>query len=481
MDFAALLENVWEKAGAFGVIAVALWITVRRVATWLEPKLTQAFAEHSTLVTSLTKTTAEQATANTANAENLTKITSAQSAQQRLLEELHQRVVAPTVKTCALLLVSGMALAAGLASHAEAGEPPIGASMRVTNGGTSCSGTVFSVGSEHAAAIGAAHCFSGRIGGEFDVLIGQQTVKATLIAVDKGKDLALWKLPASAVIEVAEFPDEQPQGPMTAIGYPAGVATAHVKKLKFRDQHEQGTRYDWQCEVVDGRFEGGDSGGGVFLDGRLAGVIHGKETKLVCQPRSTCRLVTYLHCVCFRDVREFVDSNAALIADCRGGQVPALAEGTPPPPSDKIYDGKGARPKDLGSDKCMAAEIDRLRHELAELRKLIELKPDPPAPVPGAKGERGANATDEQVAAAVEKWIAANAERLIGEHADKIRGSAGANGAPGLKGEPGSPGKPGASGRITVILMDAAGKEVSRAENLDAGSTVKLNVKRFQK
>lgn len=91
MDVVALLEKVWDKAGAFGVIAVVAWLVVRRVAAWLEPKASKAFEEHSTLVTSLTDTTQKQAAANTANAENITRITAAQSTQQRLLEELHQR------------------------------------------------------------------------------------------------------------------------------------------------------------------------------------------------------------------------------------------------------------------------------------------------------------------------------------------------------------------------------------------------------
>lgn len=344
--------------------------------------------------------------------------------------------------------------------EAVAGDPPIGASMRVTNGNSSCSGTVFSVGSEHAAAIGAAHCFSGRLGGEFHVLIGGKTAKATLVAIDKGKDLALWKLPAAAVTEVAELPDKQPEGPMTAIGYPAGVATAHVKQLKFREQYQKGSRFDWQCEVLEGRFEGGDSGGGVFLDGKLAGVIHGKETRSVCPGDGRqCRLVTYLHCVCFRDMREFVDSHAALIADCRDGQPPSFAGGTPPPANDQPYDGKGPRPKDLDSDKAMAAEIDRLRKEVADCKLQIANcksqieQQQAKASAPGPSGERGA---------------------------------AGANGAPGPKGERGEAGEPGAPGQagatgprgppgnVTVILKWLDGETLKTLPDVKSGSRVTL-------
>ena len=368
-----------------------------------------------------------------------------------------------------------------IAALAPADEPPLGSSVRVANGGSQCSGTVFSVGGDHAVAVGAAHCFVGRVGATFDVRIGteQTATKATLLAIDRDKDLALWKLPASAVKEHAVFPETEPRGPFTGIGFASGSTKPLLKRLKFLQQawarqetngnlqldDTHGTRIVWECRVTEGTHAPGDSGGGVFLDGRLAGVItHGGKD---C---STAGCGTVLYCTSFRDVRAFVDQHKDRWADCVG-RVELAGKDVPPPPSDQPYNGSGPRPPDLDSDRCMAAAIDKLRKEVAELKKLGELKPERGAPgvtgppgergpagPAGERGERGLSATAAQLTDAVAEWLKT--------HAAELRGA---------------PGQAGAAGTITVILIGEDGQEISRATKVTAGSTIKLNVKRFQK
>ncbi len=347
-----------------------------------------------------------------------------------------------------------LALWLGCASSL-AGEPPVGASVRMVNGSTSqCSGTVFSKGENHAVAIGAAHCFAGRIGGEFDVRVGGKEAKATLIAHDAAKDLALWKLPASVVTEVAELPDEQPQGPLTAIGYPQRSMTEKVKKLKYRDQYDEGGRFQWRCEVLEGTFEGGDSGGGVFMDGRLAGVIHGKEVRNQNCETGQCRLVTYLHAVCYSDVRAFVDANKEKWADCVS---PTGCKNCPPPPKDlaDVTPPKDGTFPDRESTQIILALIKRVE----ALEKKLSEKPDAPA-VPGLPGETGPK----------------------GEP-----GTAGKDGAAGPAGRDGKDGKDGVAGpagpvgRITVVLIGPDGKEISRASDVVSGSVARLQVKQSLK
>ena len=337
----------------------------------------------------------------------------------------------------------------------NAGEPPIGASVRMVNGTTSqCSGTVFSKGEKHAVAVGAAHCFAGRVGGEFDVRVAGKEAKATLIAHDVARDLALWKLPASVVTEVAVFPDEQPQGPLTAIGFPQRAMTEHVKKLKYRDQYDEGGRYQWRCEVLEGTFENGDSGGGVFMDGKLAGVIHGKETRSQGCETGQCRIVTYLHAVCYSDVRAFVDAHKDKWADC---VCPTGGKCAPPPPMD-LADVKPPRDGTF-PDKESTQIILALLKRVEALEKKLSEKPEAPA-VPGLPGEAGPK----------------------GEP-----GTAGKDGSPGRDGQDGRDGKDGVAGpsgpagRITVVLIGPDGKEISRASDVASGSVARLQVKQTLK
>lgn len=345
------------------------------------------------------------------------------------------------------LLISGNTIC-------RAGEPPIGASVRMVNGSVSqCSGTVFSKGENHAVAVGAAHCFTGRVGGEFDVRVAGKDAKATLIAHDVARDLALWKLPASVVGEVALFPEEQPEGPLTAIGYPGGTRTAEVKRLKYRDQYDEGGRYQWRCEVLEGKFQGGDSGGGVFMDGKLAGVIHGMEVRQVCDG-ATCRMVTYLHAVCYSDVRAFVESHKEKWADC---VEPTGGRAVPPPPMD-LADIKPPRDGTF-PDKDSTQIILALLKRVEALEKSVAAKPDVPA-VPGLKGDTGPK----------------------GEP-----GTAGKDGPSGPAGKDGRDGKDGVAGPrgpagvVTVILIGPDGKEISRASDVVSGSVAKLNVKQVLK
>ncbi len=354
-----------------------------------------------------------------------------------------------------------LALLFSVNTDVQAGDPPVGASVRMVNGSVSqCSGTVFSKGEHHAVAVGAAHCFAGRVGGEFDVRVAGKEAKATLIAHDAARDLALWKLPASVVSEVALFPDEQPQGPLTAIGYPQRTLTAEVKKLKYRDQYDEGGRFQWRCEVLEGKLQGGDSGGGVFMDGKLAGVIHGMETRSQGCETGQCRLVTYLHAVCYSDVRAFVNAHKDKWADC---VTPTGGKAVPPPPMDLA---NVAPPKDgTFPDRESTQIILALLKRVEALEKSLADLPKAPA-VPGLKGDTGPQGEPGTAGKAGSAGPAGPA------------GPAGKDGRDGTDGKDGSPGR---QGTVTVILIGPDGKEISRASDVVSGSVAKLNVKQVLK
>ena len=149
-------------------------------------------------------------------------------------------------------------------------------SVHLANGETRCSGTIISKGEEWAAAVSAAHCFSGRIGGKFTIYYPDGSeAEATLLAMDKEHDISLFKVPASSVLGHSWVPHKgmiPKVGSYSAVGYPATRGPEYKNVKLWRTNENRGTI--WMYRKMDNtRFGGGDSGGGIFKNGALLTVI----------------------------------------------------------------------------------------------------------------------------------------------------------------------------------------------------------------
>lgn len=374
-----------------------------------------------------------------------------------------------------LFLISGTV-------HADT-PPHILASVRTLNGGIKCSGTIISRGPEWAAGITAAHCFTGVIGGKFWVYYPDGTsTEAELLAHDPKRDLALFRVPSSTVLAIAQLPDRDPQpgSVWNVCGYPGGEGPMHYQlKVNAAPVSNAAGMWRWRFDVEGGgAVFGGNSGCGVFCNGQTVGVLSHRDEysngkTLYCSP--------YMH------LQAFLQENVSKARDCNGWWCPINrknGEAPPPPPGGRDlgqappwvpkpnvpikppYNGRGPRPDNLDSDKDMAREIDALKAQVEALTKRLEAKPvepgeQPPA-IPGPKGDRGdrgeagppgLNATDEQVQAAVDKWMRANIAQL--------------------KGADGSNGRDGKPGVVSLEIFWSDGKPIKKLTNLPSGTKVR--------
>ena len=141
-----------------------------------------------------------------------------------------------------------------------------------------CSGTVIARGKVWAYGISAAHCID-EDGPVLVRFMNGSKCKATWESIDTEVDLALFKFSAKYLTRVASL-----SKPSDVI---EGFGLNGYKKLKYSDS---GPIYDKSSKsryirteyiVESGKFDDGDSGGGVFSRGKMCGVItHGKGKKL---------------------------------------------------------------------------------------------------------------------------------------------------------------------------------------------------------
>lgn len=139
------------------------------------------------------------------------------------------------------------------------------ASVKMRNGGSTCSGTVIGHCDESSLIISCAHCVAGNVGNSCEWINSDGSkFEAKLIAYDRNLDLSLFLGPSKGPIGVSFIPTILPtSAKWSAAGYTGGGSLA-VKSVQPNGR----TYY-----VHNGTFGGGDSGGGVFADGGLVGVI----------------------------------------------------------------------------------------------------------------------------------------------------------------------------------------------------------------
>ena len=322
------------------------------------------------------------------------------------------------------------------------------ASVRVGSG--SCSGTIFVRDQTVAYGVSAAHCAASE-GQSFTIEnVKGQKGSARWVKIDRARDLALFKCWTKDTLGVCPISKQMPSGNRSACGFPSGIGP-NFKQLLYRNEQIvsgnkgfRGARSSHQ--VVTGTFQGGDSGGGVFVGEFLVGVTSHKSG-------STLFSATHSQLVAF--VEEYRTTNAAAIPlGCRDGwcwlkpNVPI----DPKPPGDMLPPGGGGTPNNP-SDPELEKKIAELDKKIASLESQLQtvlLMPQ----LPGPQGEPGEDGSPGP------------------------QGEPGANGGMGPKGEPGADGQPGV---ITILLLDSQGRELWRRGDVKSGSRLNLNVERFLK
>jgi len=241
-----------------------------------------------------------------------------------------------------------------------------------------CSGTLVSKGRIHAFGISAAHCAEVGKTVQFKTSDGR-TGRATWVAVDTSLDLALFRIESSLCPETASV---GPYGPTCeAHGLNGHKTLKHRARGVIHDKKREYVRDEYSVEK--GEFDNGDSGGGIFWEGKLCGVIsHGDDDD---------ELFSATH----EQILAFLAKQKELV-------VRALPKGS------------------LGwGDKDRTREIIELKKRLDALEKLLTAsvagKPGPAGPKgdtgpPGVVGPAGSPGPDTSPLQArlltVERWIA---------------------------------------------------------------------------
>lgn len=145
-----------------------------------------------------------------------------------------------------------------------------------------CSATVIGDDDhETALIVSAAHCVAGNIGNScwFHLPTGEP-FRAELVAFDKSIDISVFRVARADVLATTKI--VSPAGWSTeavveAVGYPSGKGP-NFKTIHYTGDGEINPEriHRWHYAVDSGEFFPGDSGGGVFYNGLLAGVISHK-------------------------------------------------------------------------------------------------------------------------------------------------------------------------------------------------------------
>jgi len=333
-----------------------------------------------------------------------------------------------------------------------------------------CSGCIIAKGAEHAFGLSAAHC-TGSVGGTFDVAsAGIKVGKGTWIAIDRKRDLALFKLPSKNVPEPVSVISPLPQsGSWLSISHPAG---SPVKKqradLVFKDNLKHNTLRNTRnvFNLRNGKFAGGSSGGPIFISNLksgtsgLAGIsTHGHDNRQIWAAEHG-------------QIMGFMEANEKLMdKDCRNGWCERWRADLPPSPENDVPAPpiEGDLPVWINSDRERSAEHIRVRSLLEKYEKRIaQLEALLQNPVKGNNGQDGKDGKD-------------GSEGPQGQPGtDGLAGRDGADGRPGRDGKDGSVGPQGPPGVVTIRFIDEKGREIKRHEAVASGSTVNVHVDRFK-
>lgn len=239
------------------------------------------------------------------------------------------------------------------------------ASVNIYNGKIQGSGTVISKGKTKAAVLTAAHNFAGKVGGEFFVYYPDGTyTKATLLAHDKTRDLAVASVDADTIIAHSYIPESVPQsGTLSGVGYTGGQGPNYRTLSYTSAYYNSCNRRMWEMNVTAGPFWDGDSGGGVFLDEATIGVTSQRDSLLYAGNNTYIRR---MYACSHAEIVAFLTENKTALAECGDWsvrpEVKLAGDGPPlwrPTPNVPIHIG-GNEP----SVKELRAEIDDLKKKL---------------------------------------------------------------------------------------------------------------------
>lgn len=153
-------------------------------------------------------------------------------------------------------------------------------SVLILDGKNQGSGTIISKGKTYSLLLTVAHIFNGKIKGDFWIYFpdGSYT-QASLLIVDNGRDLALAAVKSEDILSHSYVPSTITADikEMTGIGYTESKGP-HVKDLSFKGSfYNEQKRFIWEMAVVNGPLWNGDSGGGLFVNEALIGIINQRD------------------------------------------------------------------------------------------------------------------------------------------------------------------------------------------------------------
>ncbi len=238
------------------------------------------------------------------------------------------------------------------------------ASVIIFNGDLQGSGTIISVGNKYAALLTAAHNFSGKIGGKFWVYYVDGTyTQATLLAIDRKRDLALARVTANTIIAHAYVPKKLNDGKISNVGFTNGKGPIYKTlryERQFRGKHN---KYVWQLALKSGNYWDGDSGGGVFIGNALCGVATARN--------SNCR-TRKVYASPHHEIIGFLNENEENLTGCgtwskapilpvRNGSTPPLWRPSPNVPIALPVSGRLATENPLGTKRPSEIPDDKLK------------------------------------------------------------------------------------------------------------------------
>lgn len=136
-----------------------------------------------------------------------------------------------------------------------------------------CSATIID---DNGLGLGCGHCFKGNIGNKFWAYRPDgKKIVATLLGHEPcgAGDLSLFQIKKRDVLAFAPLWEKSSTPPkaVDVIGYPNGEGPKHLTL----GSPASSTGSQWLYHAVDGRIIPGNSGSGVFADGKLCGVVSG--------------------------------------------------------------------------------------------------------------------------------------------------------------------------------------------------------------
>lgn len=259
----------------------------------------------------------------------------------------------------------------------------------------------------------------------YTVHIRGRTYRARPIVNQPQDDVAILEVVTPDDLPVAEMGDSTAPGDQViSLGYPDG---GPLQQLSTRvDRQVQNGNF-----VMPGVSRSGHSGGGVFRGRQLVGLHYAGGVD-----RPECHAVAIhkvKHCMRAVGLRWRDKRFTVQLGDAAKFVVPP-APPAPPPPADRQVDSDTSR------------KLQALTDRLTAIEGLIK---NIPAGAPGPPGPSGAAGAD---------------------------GKPGPAGPNGPAGPAGLAGATGPAGVVTVILVGPDGKEIKRAEQVQTGSTVRLDI-----